>query len=76
MNEEISQLESEARRLPPKDRTRLTRLLITSLHTGEDTDAEEQGLNEAERRLAAYRRGTSNAQPGEDVFDAILKRLE
>ena len=67
---------SEARRLPSKDRARLIRRLIASLDAGDDTDAEEQWLDEAERRLEAYQRGESAAVPGEEVFDAILKRLE
>jgi putative addiction module component (TIGR02574 family) len=54
----------------------LIRRLIASLDAGDDIDAEEQWLDEAERRLEAYRRGASTAQPGEEVFDAILKRLE
>jgi hypothetical protein len=31
-------------------------------------------LDEAERRLAAYRRGETTARPAEDVFEAILSR--
>jgi putative addiction module component (TIGR02574 family) len=76
MNEDISELETEARRLPPRDRARLIRRLIASLDAGDDIDAEEQWLDEAERRLEAYRRDALTAQPGEEVFDAILKRLE
>ena len=76
MSKDISQLESDARGLPSKDRARLIRRLIASLDAGDDTDAEEQWLDEAERRLEAYRRGALTAQPGEEVFDAILKRLE
>ncbi len=76
MCKDISQLESVARRLPSRDRARLIRRLISSLDAGDDIDAEEQWLDEAERRLEAYRRGALDAEPGEEVFDAILKRLE
>ena len=76
MSEDLSHIELEARRLPSKDRARLIRRLIASLDAGEDIDAEEQWLDEAERRLDAYRRGELTALPGEEVFDAILKRLE
>ena len=76
MSKDISLLETEARRLPPKDRARLIRRLIASLDAGDDIDAEEQWLDEGERRLEAYRLGALTAQPGEEVFDAILKRIE
>ncbi len=76
MSTDLSQLERQAQRLSSKDRARLIRRLIASLDAGEDIDAEEQWLDEAERRLESYRRGESTALPGEEVFDAILKRLE
>lgn len=36
--------------------------------------ATQQWLDEAERRLAAYRRGDTNTHPGEEVFESFLNR--
>jgi hypothetical protein len=44
MSKYISQLESDARELPARDRARLIRRLIASLDAGEDINAEEQWL--------------------------------
>lgn len=74
MSKSIADLESEIRRLPAKDRARLIRRLITTLETENDGDVEQLWLDEAERRLAAYRRGETTTHPGEEVFEAILNR--
>jgi putative addiction module component (TIGR02574 family) len=74
MNKDIHSLEAEARKLSPQDRARLIRRLIATLDAGEQQDAEQLWLDEAERRLAAYRRGETTAIPGDEVFGEILKR--
>jgi putative addiction module component (TIGR02574 family) len=74
MNKDIHSLEAEARKLSPQDRARLIRRLIATLDAGEEQDAEQLWLDEAERRLAAYRRGETSAIPGDEVFGEILKR--
>ena len=74
MSKSLSDLESEVRRLPAKDRARLIRRLISTLESGNDGDVEQLWLDEAERRLSAYRRGETKTHPGEEVFEAILNR--
>jgi hypothetical protein len=37
-------------------------------------EAEQLWLDEAERRLAAFRRGETTAIPGDKVFGELLKR--
>lgn len=74
MAKKLSEIESDARRLPTKERARLIRRLITSLESENDGDVEQLWLDEADKRLAAYRNGESSARPGEDVFEAILNR--
>lgn len=74
MDKDISRLEAEARQLPPRDRARLVRRLIATLDSGQDQDAEQLWLDEAERRLAAYRRGETTAIPGDEVFGELIKR--
>ena len=75
MSRDIGQLEDDARRLPRRERARLVRRLIASLDVGEDDDSEQLWLDEAERRLAAYRRGETAAIPGEEVFGDLLKTV-
>jgi putative addiction module component (TIGR02574 family) len=74
MSKTLSDLESEARRLPVKDRARLIRRLLATLESENEGNVEQQWLDEAERRLAAYRRGETTSHPGEEVIEAILNR--
>ena len=74
MVKNLSDIESEARRLPTQERARLIRRLIATLESEHEGDVEQAWLDEAERRLAAYRRGETSAHPGEEVFEAILSR--
>lgn len=74
MSKSVSEIESEARRLPAKDRARLVRRLLAALEAENEGDVEQRWLDEAENRLAAYRRGESTSHPGEEVFEAILNR--
>ena len=74
MAKNLADIESQARRLSIKERARLVRRLIVTLEKENDGDVEQQWLDEAERRLAAYRRGETTAYPGEEIFEAILNR--
>jgi putative addiction module component (TIGR02574 family) len=70
----LAEIEAEARQLSTTERARLVRRLIATLENEDRGAIEQAWLDEAERRLAAYRRGETAAAPGEDVFDAILSR--
>ncbi len=74
MSRSLSDLESEIRRLSVKDRARLVRRLLSTLEAEDDGDVEQLWLDEAERRLAAFRCGGTKTHPGEEVFEAILNR--
>ena len=74
MSRPLSEIESEARQLNARDRAKLIRRLLTTLESENEGDVEQLWLDEAERRLAAYRRGETTAHPGEEVFEAILNR--
>lgn len=76
MSKKASDIEKEARRLPPRERARLVRNLIASLDTGEDVDAEQAWLDEAERRLAGYEAGVMESRPAGDVFTDLGHRLK
>ncbi|MCH9025559.1 MAG: addiction module protein [Proteobacteria bacterium] len=45
-----------------------------TLERQNDGDVEQQWLDEAERRLAAYRSGQTTAHSGEEISEAILNR--
>jgi len=74
MSKTRTDLESDARPRPAKDRARLIRRLLATLESENEGDVEQLWLDEAERRLAAYRRGEITSHPGEEVFEAILNR--
>lgn len=74
MAKSLSEIESEARQLSTKERARLVRRLLATLENADEGDVEQAWLDEAERRLAAYRSGETTARPTEEVFEAILSR--
>ncbi len=57
MDKKISDIEKTALSLSPEQRAHLIRRLIEGLDLGKDQDAEQLWLDEAERRLLAYRSG-------------------
>lgn len=71
----MSDLEREARSLPVSDRVQLAQSLLTSVDPGEDVDAEDIWLVEAERRYQAYRQGRITARPSTEVFRDIHAQL-
>ena len=75
MTSETRKLEEQAQELSPKDRARLALRLIESLDQGMDEDADELWLDEAERRLADYDAGRTEARSADEVFDEIEKKL-
>ena len=74
MTKPVSKIESDANRLPIRDKAKLVRRLIATLESEDEGDVEQLWLDECDKRLAAYRRGESSSQPGEEVFEAILNR--
>ena len=75
MSKELTEVEQEARRLSASERAKLAHSLIASLDVGEDVDAEEAWLAEAERRYQAYREGKIEAKPAKAVFDQARPKL-
>jgi len=61
MKSECPSLEDQARNLAPNERPRLALKLIESLDPGENEDADELWLDEAERRLSDYDSGKTEA---------------
>ncbi len=75
MQENLARLQEEAMCLPASERARLAHCLIASLEAGEDVDAEEAWLAEAERRYQAYREGKTKAKPASEVFEQARSKL-
>lgn len=62
------ELESQALKLPRRERARLAQRLISSLERDVDADSERLWLAEAERRLAELKSGQVAAIPAEKVM--------
>ena len=75
MASETQKIEKQAQELSSKDRARLALRLIESLDQGVDEDADELWLDEAERRLADYDAGRTEARPADEILDEIEKKL-
>jgi putative addiction module component (TIGR02574 family) len=71
----FSEIENEAMQLSRQERAVLVERLLTTLDVGEDIDAEELWLQEAERRYQEYRAGRLASKPAAQVFEDAKKRL-
>jgi putative addiction module component (TIGR02574 family) len=72
----FNKVESDAMQLSPRERAFLIELLLATLDPGEDVDAEELWLQEAERRYQEYRAGGIASKPATQVFEDANKRLK
>jgi putative addiction module component (TIGR02574 family) len=75
MAKQFSEVESEAMQLSRQERASLVEHLLATLDPGEDVDAEELWLREAERRYQAYRAGGIAGKPAEQVFEDAKKKV-
>jgi len=57
------------------DRAKLAERLLISLDEPAEADIERLWLDEAKRRLAAYRAGVVDAIPGDEVFRRAIAGL-
>ena len=76
MTRETESLEQQARKLDPEERADLALKLIESLDSGEDENAEELWLDEAERRLADYDAGKIEAIPVDGALEEIEQQVK
>jgi putative addiction module component (TIGR02574 family) len=76
MSRDIAKIDKEASDLPRHDRALLIERLLATLDQGEEIDAEEMWLDEAERRYQEYRAGRIGAKPAEQVFEEARKRMK
>jgi putative addiction module component (TIGR02574 family) len=75
MGNRARDIESQALRLPPRERARLAQRLIASLDPESDRDAEQAWLEEAERRLDELESGKVAGIPAEKVFEKARSTL-
>ena len=68
MAHSYTELEREARRLSPDERSKLVDVLLDSLREGELAEVKASWAVEIERRVEAYETGGVKLIPAEDVF--------
>lgn len=71
----LEQIESEALRLPSRDRARLAERLIASLDEKESHECGLLWLIESEKRYQEYREGKLPGKPAEDVFREAFSKI-
>ena len=75
MADPAREFESEALKLPSKDRARLAERLISSLDPETDPEAQRLWLQEAERRLDELESGDVSGVPADQVFEKARSTL-
>ena len=75
MARKFGEIERDAMELSLQERALLVERLLATIDPGEDVDAEESWLHEAERRYQEYRAGSISSKPAEQAFGDANKRL-
>jgi len=76
MSTELQKCERQARNLPLPERALLIRKLIEGLDEFEEQELERLWIEEATRRLQAFKNGKMDARPASEVFLDARTRLE
>ncbi len=76
MSVKLEDVENQVAQLTEDDRARLVEQLIRSLDSGEDVDAENAWLDEAEKRYQEYRAGKLTSKAADAVFEDVLSKLK
>jgi putative addiction module component (TIGR02574 family) len=75
MNERVKRLTEEIRKLPPEEQADLIDELLILTYREPDPEIDKAWAEEAQRRLAAFRRGETVAIPLEEVMARLRKRF-
>jgi putative addiction module component (TIGR02574 family) len=75
MSERVKRLTEEIRKLPPEEQADLIDELLVLTYREPDPEIDKAWAEEAERRLAAYRRGEIKTVPLEEVMARLRKRF-
>jgi putative addiction module component (TIGR02574 family) len=73
MNQSTKKILAEVSRLSPMERAEIVELIIESFDTEPNEEITKAWVEEAERRLSEYRKGTSVTFSEKEVFDLINK---
>ena len=73
MARKLSEIEYDAMQLCSRERALLVAHLLATLDPGNDVDAEELWLEEAEGRYNKYRAGGIGSRPAERAFEDAKK---
>ena len=76
MSVKLKDVENQVAQLTEGDRVRLVEQLIRTLDSGDDVDAENAWLDEAERRYQEYRAGKLTSKAADAVFEDVLSNLK
>ena len=76
MARNLSEVEYDAMQLSSRERALLVARLLATLDPGEDVDAEELWLDEAERRYTKYRAGSIASKEAERTFEDAKEQLK
>lgn len=76
MARKFSEVEYDALQLSSQERALLVARLIATLDPGEDVDADELWLEEAERRYKKYRDGGIASKPAERAIEDAKELLK
>ena len=76
MARKLNEVENDAMQLSQWERAWLVERLLATLDPGEDVDAEQLWLREAERRYQKYRAGGIESKPSKQVFEDADRRLK
>jgi putative addiction module component (TIGR02574 family) len=72
----MEKVQAEALKLSSKERALLAKCLIESLDATDEQEIEQLWLDEAERRLAAYREGNIPARTAGEVFAEAYEKIK
>ena len=75
MSSQVDDLLSASMNLSLEERAQLAGRLLLSIENPTDVEVERLWLDEAERRLNAFRRGDSQSIPSEEVFKKAISDL-
>lgn len=70
----LEEIREEALRLTRRQRLKLAQELYASVMTAEEREVEQAWLDEAERRLAAWKAGASKTIPADAVFTRLREK--
>lgn len=75
MSKQLEKITQEAMQLDLEERGRLAGTLLLSMDHPSESEIERLWLDEAQRRLQAYREGKVKGIPAEEVFNRVIAEI-